>query len=122
MLNRATTTYGISTVGITYSSVTVSKEGNQVAETISNLGSAIPTDTIWYKFFPGLIDAGMLTQLNGKLFLDGIMVSDIVGWSVGIVSLIVGINRLISDSVLTYKRYRLRKLEEEAIKQAKKKK
>lgn len=117
MSSRTIYTYGISGAGLTYSANTVSKgSANEVLQTIQSQGT-IDASSIWYKFFPGFIDSGALTQVDGKFFFEGIMVSDIVSISVGVISGVVLLARLFSDLMVVMHKRKLAKIELEATKE-----
>lgn len=117
MSSRAITTYGISGAGLTYSTTTVSKGPvSEVAEAVTPVGTIDPS-TIWYSLFPEYIDSGALTQLDGKFFFEGIMVSDIVSISVGVISGVVLLARLLGDGMVILHKRKLAKIELEATKE-----
>lgn len=106
--------YGAGSAGLVYSTKAVS-DGTVATELLTP--ATIPHDTLWYKLFAGLIDSGALTQLDGKFYLDGIMLSDITSISVGVVSGIVLISRFAGDFLLFLQKRKIAKIEANALKE-----
>lgn len=111
MLNRATTSYGLGAAGIGYSAKTMSNTGE--ATTLIPDATTLSKDSIWYDLFPSLVESGMLTQVNGKFFFDGMMVSDIISISVGVISGLGLLSRFAGDIYFFFYKRRLDKLERE---------
>lgn len=105
--------YTAGSAGLAYSATATT--GDKVAEELL-APATIPQDSLWYDLFGGLVDSGTLTQLDGKFFIDGIMVSDIVSIGVGVVSGIVLLSRFLGDTVLFFQKRKIAKIEAEALK------
>ncbi|UKZ10876.1 hypothetical protein CZP2022_153 [Vibrio phage C-ZP2022] len=93
MSNRTLTSYGLGSGGL---AISTKIHSGEVVEAVKS-ASTIPFDSLWYKLFPSLVESGSLTQIDGKLLLDGIILSDVVSIAVGVISGLVLMHRAIGD-------------------------
>lgn len=115
MFNRNQATYSLGVAGVSYGGI--SYDADAAGELIRTAeSSTIHANSIWYELFPAAIDQGDLVQIGGKLFYQGIMVSDAVSIATGLAGALILAFRFMSDRIYNYQRRKLLKIEESILK------
>lgn len=107
MINRPAS-YGLGTLGLGFSADTLSGD-----ERLKAVADTVAVTSRWTEALPDFIDASLLTEIDGKLLYDGIMVSDAVAIIVGILSGLLLVGRFVGDVIFFLYRSRLERLEKE---------
>lgn len=102
--------YGLFSINGAQAAVNVSS-----SPIVHDFAGKIPVDSLWYQLFPALCEAGSLTILDGKFFLWGVSLSDLIALGVGIASACIFFARSIADFLWIKHIHKITRIESELL-------